>query len=107
MRNAEFFHSALRPPNSALKLMPYDPSLPTNNSPIVAAELRNQFNGLNDLIADLPTTANVNDMIVSNTPRNCDGVAVLAGSIANPPTQAQVLALQDKVNELIAALHRT
>ena len=87
--------------------MPYDTTLPVDHSPIVAAELRDQFNGLNDLITDLPTSANVNDAIVSNTPRNCDGVAALAETISNPPTQAQVQALQNKLNELIAALHRT
>ncbi len=87
--------------------MPYDPNLPADHAQIVAAELRNQFSGLNDLIADLPTAANVNDTVVSNTPRNCDGVAALAGTIANPPTQAQVQALQNKLNELIAALHRS
>jgi hypothetical protein len=30
--------------------MAYDPTLPANNSPIVSAELRNQFAGLKDLI---------------------------------------------------------
>jgi len=30
--------------------MPYDPTKPANNSPIVSAELRNQFAGLKDLI---------------------------------------------------------
>ena len=30
--------------------MPYDPTLPVNHAPIVAAELRDQFNGLKALI---------------------------------------------------------
>ena len=30
--------------------MPFDPTLPVNNSPIVSAELRNQFNGLKAII---------------------------------------------------------
>lgn len=33
--------------------MPFDPTLPVNNSPIVSAELRNQFNGLKGLIDGL------------------------------------------------------
>jgi hypothetical protein len=33
--------------------MPYDPTLPANNSPIVSAELRNQFAGLKALIDGL------------------------------------------------------
>jgi hypothetical protein len=35
--------------------MPFSPSLPANNSPIVSAELRNQFNGLKALIDAIPT----------------------------------------------------
>jgi len=35
--------------------MPYDPTLPVNHSPIVAAELRAQFNGLKALIDALQT----------------------------------------------------
>jgi hypothetical protein len=38
--------------------MPYDPTLPANNSPIVSQELRNQFNGLKDLIDDLQSQIN-------------------------------------------------
>jgi hypothetical protein len=30
--------------------MPFDPSLPVNNSLISSSELRNQLNGLNELI---------------------------------------------------------
>ena len=33
--------------------MSYDPTLPVNSSRIVAAELRNQFNGLKAIIGDL------------------------------------------------------
>jgi hypothetical protein len=33
--------------------MPFNPTLPVNNSSIVAAELRNQFNGLKAIIDDL------------------------------------------------------
>jgi len=36
--------------------MPFDPTLPANNSPIVSAELRNQFNGLKALIDALQPT---------------------------------------------------
>src|SRR5262245_61438669 len=32
--------------------MAFDPALPVTNSPILSAELRNQFNGLKDLIDD-------------------------------------------------------
>ncbi len=34
--------------------MPFNPNLPANNSPIISAELRNQFNGLKTLIDAVP-----------------------------------------------------
>ena len=34
--------------------MPYDPSLPVNNTKVRASELRGQFNGLKDLIDAVP-----------------------------------------------------
>ena len=37
--------------------MPFNPTLPAHNSPILSGELRNQFNGLKDLIDDnIPAT---------------------------------------------------
>jgi hypothetical protein len=71
-------------------IMAYDPIKPLNNSPIVAAELRNQFAGLKDLI--------------DARPARVDGVDAL-GLNASPdyfPTQIQEIA--DKLDELIAAL---
>ena len=49
MRN----YSALCTPHSELKLMSFNPTLPVNGSRIVAAELRDQFNGLKAIIDDL------------------------------------------------------
>jgi len=66
--------------------MPFDPALPVNGSLISAVELRNQLNGLNDTKARVPA------------------IAVLTQTISNPPTQAQVTAIQDKLNQLIDAL---
>jgi hypothetical protein len=82
--------------------MPYDPSLPVNNSLISSSELRNQFTGLNELID------NVQNQLINSI----DGTAVnpavstLGQSISNPPTQAQVQAIQNKLNELINAITR-
>ena len=42
--------------------MPFDPTLPQTNSQIASAELRNQFNGLKDLIDASPWTANGADI---------------------------------------------
>jgi hypothetical protein len=87
--------------------MPFDPTLPATNSPIASAELRNQFNGLKTLVDARPTTLQMNNAIVSGAAGNCDGVAALALTVSNPPTQAQVQAIVDKFNELLAALQRT
>ena len=82
--------------------MPFDPSLPVNNSLISSSELRNQFNGLNNLI----------DNVQNQLSSEIDGTAVnpavntLGQSISNPPTQAQVQAIQNKLNELINAITR-
>ncbi len=43
---------------------------------------------------------------ISGTARNPNSVAMLSGSISNPPTQADVRALQDKINEMLSALQR-
>jgi hypothetical protein len=37
---------------------------------------------------------------------NTGGIAKLTATISNPPTQAQVKAIQDKLNELIDLLNR-
>ena len=47
------------------------------------------------------------DDAIAGTANNVNGVDDLSGFvISNPPTQAQVVALRDKLNELINALHR-
>jgi hypothetical protein len=87
--------------------MPYDSSLPADHAPIVAAELRNQFNGLNDAITSSPGFGDLDNAVTTQTPKNVDAVGVPGISFSNPPTQAEVQALQDKLSELIMALHRT
>jgi hypothetical protein len=47
------------------------------------------------------------DNAIAGTANNVNGVSDLSGLvISNPPTQAQVTELRDKLNELITALHR-
>ena len=86
--------------------MPYDTTLPANNAPIVSAELRNQFAGLKELIDDRPTSADVTTYVLDNTSGKADGVTELSTPISNPPTQAQVEEMRQKINELINALNR-
>jgi hypothetical protein len=66
--------------------MPFDPTLPVNNSPIVAAELRNQFNGLAD-------------RITTDAAGPVDSVAPLDSSTSAADTI-------DKINELLQRLKR-
>jgi hypothetical protein len=87
--------------------MPFNASLPVDHAQIVAAELRNQFNGLNDVITALPTQAWVLDMIRANAAANVDAISALGQTISNPPTQAQVQAVQNQLNALIIALHQS
>ena len=86
--------------------MPFDPTLPVINSLISSSELRNQLNGLKsiiDLNANIAATLLVN--AIAGTAQN-PAVNVLGQSISNPPTQAQVQAIQNKLNELINAITR-
>jgi hypothetical protein len=104
--------------------MPFDPTLPVNNSLISSSELRNQLNGLKSLIDNLETELNndvsnledelnttSNDLqlnlnnAIAGTAVN-PAVNVLSQGISNPPTQAQVQAIQNKLNELINAITR-
>jgi len=82
--------------------MAFDPTLPVNNSLISSAELRNQLNGLKSLIDNVEVELN-ND--IAGTAVN-PAVNLLGQSISNPPTQAQVQAIQNKINELINAITR-
>jgi hypothetical protein len=72
--------------------MPFDPTKPVENSPLDAAEMRAQLNGLKDLI--------------DARPARVDDVDAL-GLNASPdyfPTQIQEIA--DKLDELISKLQR-
>jgi hypothetical protein len=64
-----------------------DPSLPADNSPIVSGELRTQFQAIQDRF----------DSAASVTP--------LGLTVSNPPTQAEMQAIADKLDEVITALH--
>ena len=68
-----------------------DPSLPAENAPIVSAELRGQFQAIADLFGDLRAK------LTALTP--------LGLTVSNPPTQADVQAMADKLDELINTLN--
>ena len=74
----------------------FNPDVPAENSEIVSAELRDQFNSLKDVMDALSF-----DMA---SKVNVPSVTTLSQTISNPPTQAQLQAVQDKLNEVILAL---
>ena len=82
--------------------MPFDPTLHVNNSLISSSELRNQLNGLKSLIDKVEVELN---NAIAGTAVN-PAMNLLVQSISNPPTQAQVQAIQNKLNELINAITR-
>jgi hypothetical protein len=60
-----------------------DPSLPADHAPIVSAELRTQFQAIQERYDNLLL------------------VQPLGLQVADPPTQAEVQAIADKLDELI------
>ena len=109
--------------------MPFDPNFPPHGAGLISADWRNQFNGLKDeidaratndqlndvstnLLADLDqkaSTAALNDglnTLTAQTPNNVDGVDALALTVSDPPTQAEMQAVVDRLNDLITGLHR-
>jgi len=67
-----------------------DPSLPADNAPIVSAELRGQFLAIAGSLDD------IRGRLFAVTP--------LGLTVSNPPTQADVQAIADKLDALINAL---
>ncbi|MCX6901669.1 MAG: hypothetical protein NT105_23565 [Verrucomicrobia bacterium] len=89
--------------------MPFDPSIPADNTPLDAAEMRGQLNGLKADIDAAPTAQQMNDAIsgaINGTPRNVDGFSQLYITISDPPTQSEVQQFLDSYNNLIIALRR-
>lgn len=89
--------------------MPYDPNLPLENTLIDAAQMRAQQQGLNDLIQARATPAQVaaaEANAIGNSSNNSNGVATMGMVVSDPPTQSEVQAIADKLDELINALRR-
>ncbi|MSU56756.1 MAG: hypothetical protein EXS35_00990 [Pedosphaera sp.] len=86
--------------------MPYDPTLPANNSPVSSAELREQLTNLRALLDNKADTVYVDALINEQTAGNVVGYANLELTVSNPPTQAEVQAVVDKLYELMNALKR-
>ncbi len=95
--------------------MPFDPTLPTDNSPLSSTEMRSQLTGLRDLIDSIPqgdpgppgeVSQQTLDDAIAGTAANVNGVSGLALTVSDPPTQAEMQAIADKLEELIGLLKR-
>ena len=86
--------------------MPYDPTLPVNQSPVGATEMRNQLNALKDLIDAKPSMDDVNTDIPLYSAANVDRIYPVDCGVSDPPTKDEVQAIYDRLNSLITALHR-
>ena len=83
--------------------MPYNPTLPADAALVDAGELRNQFNGLQ---TNVQAKAFEDDCVGRQAlcavkPTLVDGLGMV---VSDPPTQAEVQALADKLDELLAVL---
>jgi hypothetical protein len=67
-----------------------DPSLPADHSPLSSGEMRGQFQAIASSLDD------IRGRLIAVTP--------LGLTVSNPPTQAQVQAIADKLDELITGL---
>jgi len=86
--------------------MPFDATKPANNSPVASSELRSQFTSLKTLIDACPTNTAMQNHVFNNSAGPCGTVGELGLTISNPPTQAQVQALADKIDEMLLFLKR-
>ena len=85
--------------------MPFDPTKPADNSPILSGQLRSQFTSINGDVQTRATQANL-DGAIAGTANNCNAVDFLNISISDPPTQSEAQAILDKLNEFLGATRR-
>jgi hypothetical protein len=87
--------------------MAFDSNKPANNSPISSAELRAQLAALKELIDQRPTMDAVLQAIDQHAAKPCPTVQELELTIFNPPSQVQVQAIADKIDEMLFHLKQT
>lgn len=75
--------------------MPFDPSLPQENTLIDAAQMRDQLNGLNDTIA----------AGIAGTAQN-PSLGPLSIALSDPPTRPEVQQIVDFLNTLLNQITR-
>ena len=88
--------------------MAYDPTKPANNSQISSSELRSQFTGLKDILDSKANEDDALPRIQQNSSGPINGIVdYLSLTVSNPPTQAEMQSIADKIGELITVLKRT
>ena len=85
--------------------MAFNPILPIDGSEIDAAELRDQLNALNNLIAAQAAQIAGLTAALANTAQN-PSVSQMALGLSDPPSQVQLQAIYDTLNTLINQLVR-
>ncbi len=70
--------------------MPFNANVPADHSPLSSAQMRNQFQAIQDNVDAVREQLQV--------------VQPLGLTVSNPPTQAQVQAIANKLDELINTL---
>ena len=91
--------------------MPFDPSLPQENTPVDAVQMRGQLNGLKDLIDAVPTVTSAGGDVVHNLPPGESpvvGVSITGGVLhfsfsipsgaEGPPGEVTLAQLADAVD---------
>jgi len=86
--------------------MPFDPTLPQENTALDAAQMRAQLQSLKEEIDDRVTGPYVDGAVTAQAAANCNDVDNLLLTVSNPPTQAQVQSIVDKLAELMDVLKR-
>jgi hypothetical protein len=87
-------------------LMPFDPTKPQENTPLDAAEMREQLQGLKQHTDELPTTMAFQDRVFDLSSGPATEVSPLELTVSDPPTQAEVQAIADKIDEMLFQLKR-
>ncbi len=99
--------------------MPFDPTMPQQNTEVDAPQMRAQLNALHDLILALTTRADGLDATVAtqaaqiaalwvalaNTAQN-PAISQMTFGLSDPPLQAQLQGIYDQLNTLTNLLVR-
>ena len=85
--------------------MAFDPNLPADDTLATAGAMRDQLNGLNDLITPKVSMQDVLDAIAAGAARSLDNVAPINMPLHDPVTRAEGQAIIDKINEMLGTAH--